>query len=131
VAKPFRLWKRGRYFYYRIRGQKTWKTTGQTSENAAVEFILTEIRSHGIKLDVRPDTTVREYLNPYYTENCPHVMRLRNEGKSITASHMRSCRALIKNKINSDPIANKKSSSTYEKRTPYSQPHGTGTQDRV
>jgi len=108
MPKPFRLWKRGRYFYFKLRGQKTWKTTGQTTENTAVDFILTQIRSHAIKLDVRPDTTVREYLKPYYTDSCPHVIRLRSEGKNITAAYMRACQSLIKNKIDPDPISNKK-----------------------
>jgi hypothetical protein len=84
---------------------KRWKTTGKRTENEAVEFILDQVRSLGIPLDVGSETTLRELLEPYYTEHCPHVLRLRDERKSITHTHIKACRALIEKKILTDPIA--------------------------
>jgi len=108
MAKPYRLWKRGEVYYYRLRGSKHWKTTEQRTENDAIEFILNQVRVAGIPLDVRTDTTVREYLKPFYTDYCPHVLRLRAENKSITETHIASCRSLIDHKILTDPVADRK-----------------------
>ena len=67
-------------YYYRLAGEKTHLSTGKDRQWKAAEFVENEILP---KLKQSP-LTLREYAEPFFQwEQCPHVQRLLNEGKSI------------------------------------------------
>ncbi len=112
MAKPYRTWKRGKYFYFRLRGWTTWKSTGCKSQQAALDYILEQIEKNKSLPERKPrpadDLTLRQYSEPFYLwDRCPHVLRLRDENKQITKEHVLRQRSLIVNHILEDPIAEK------------------------
>lgn len=42
-GKPYRFWKRGKYFYYRLPGTGKWKSTGKTTESEAHRYLIEEV----------------------------------------------------------------------------------------
>lgn len=72
VKKKKTLW------YYRLQGESVHHTTGKATKREADEYVKNLVLT-------RPKQTqlLREYLEPFFTDLCPHVTRLRSEGKSI------------------------------------------------
>ncbi|MBN1835770.1 MAG: site-specific integrase [Spirochaetales bacterium] len=104
----YRLWNRSGIFYYRLRGWSTWRTTGCDSKQDALDFIaekLHELPPEPRRAAPGRKVSLKRYLEPFYTDECPHVQRLRTEGKSIGSYHIHACRQLIQNKINPDSIS--------------------------
>jgi len=102
VVTPFRkkyiLFKRakksGHVWYYRVAGQKTGHCTGESLKRDAIEYVETEILPQ-IKKPGRAN--LGEYLKPYFVwGTCPHVRRLRTEGKSISPTYVKDQRRRIK-----------------------------------
>ncbi len=48
--------------------------------------------------------TVREYLEPYFTDQCPHVARLRDENKPISDSYVHDMRTRMEKYIFPDQL---------------------------
>ena len=104
--KKFILLKRpkkgGYVWYYRLAGEKTAHSTGKTRKGEANDYVENEI------LPLAKGSsrfTLGEYLRPYFVwDTCPHVRRLRTEGKSISPSYAKDQRRRIEKYILTDPI---------------------------
>ena len=114
MRKPYYLMKRGKVRYVCwnatsglvVRDQTTYRTTGQTTKRAAEAWCWEQIRT-GRR--VARSATLRQYLRPFFLwDECPHVRRLRDEGKSVTRRYCREQRRLIDNHILTHPIADLK-----------------------
>ncbi|MEE9308075.1 MAG: phage integrase SAM-like domain-containing protein, partial [Spirochaetia bacterium] len=82
------------------------KTTGSSTKSAAITFILDRIEKlKNTKARKKSDLTLREYAESFWIwETCPHVDRLRSEGKSITRNHVEIQRLVMQKHLFSDPI---------------------------
>ena len=102
--KAYRLWKRGKYFAYRLPGMKTWKTTEETTKTDAEIFVVDLLR----KGKSRTTMTLKQYAEPYFKyEECPHIRRLLDEGKSYTRRTAQQNRGWLEKQVLKDEIANK------------------------
>ena len=89
-AKPYSLWKRGNYYYYRLAKDYNWKSTGRTTEVEAHRFIIEEVLNKP-KEESKPDITFRQYAEPFFKwDTCPQVRRLLDKGENITRRHVRN-----------------------------------------
>ncbi|UCF98456.1 MAG: hypothetical protein JSV89_02720, partial [Spirochaetaceae bacterium] len=104
--KPYRLWQRKRdgYFMYRLPSMNGWKSTGVTTRTAAVKFVMEKIRSG--PGPAAGETTFKEYAEPFFLwDSCPHIKKLRDEGKSITRRTAAMNRSWLESYVFTDPIA--------------------------
>ncbi len=103
--KPYRLKKRGKYYYYKLPNEEVFHSTGETSKTLAeqyVSLILQDEKSSFSK-------TLREYAEPFYIwETCPHIRKLRDEKKSIGKRHVSMQRQKLEKYVFTDSISNKK-----------------------
>lgn len=87
MARSYLTKDRGGVWYYRLRGEKTYHTTGisvrynrdgnptQRSRDEAVQFAAEEWERRG-GLETRR-VTLQEFLEPYYDfDRCPHIQRV-------------------------------------------------------
>jgi len=84
---PFHLWKRGKYWYFRKQGEKTFHSSGipiTVTEKRARDQIY---RLMGEWLDIRE--TVGEFAGDFFTERC---MWLKRKGSKISSSVARQRR---------------------------------------
>jgi integrase len=101
------LWKRGKTFYFKIPGRR-WATTGQSVRADAEAHAIAAIHKTPPpprRRTLRANLSLGDYLRPFYGPECPHIRRLRDEGKSIGEAYTYGCRQLIKKKILPDPVA--------------------------
>lgn len=97
---PFQLWKRGNFFYYRLQGEKTFHSTGISNKRKATDYVY-QLLDKGNKAEL----LFGEYIAPFYIEGkCPHIQRLREEGKSIGTTWITKCRTWLEQYIISDKI---------------------------
>ena len=92
--------KKGYVWYYRLPGDKTGHSTGKTLKREAIEFVEREIER-------RKENRVNlgQYLQPYFVwGKCPHIRRLRIEGKSISPQYANAQRRRIEMYLLDDPI---------------------------
>ena len=95
-----RAMKKGYVWYFRLAGEKTAHSTGKSKKGEAIEYVETRIlpRAEGL-------ITLGEYLAPYFVwGNCPHVRRLRIEGKSISPQYANAQRRRIEMYLLGDPV---------------------------
>ncbi len=65
--QPYRLWKRGKVYYYRLSWESGWKTTECTSIMAAREYVERQVLASG-----GPDCYyLKDYASIYFGEHCP------------------------------------------------------------
>jgi integrase len=102
---PFTLVRRTvkekKIYYYRLATDLTriMRSTGQTNKQAAREVVEAMLkRRQGA------DVPLGEYLTPFWTADCPHLQRLRDEGKEPTARHVRQQRQWLDKYIIPDPV---------------------------
>ena len=94
--------KSGYVWYYRLAGEKTAHSTGRTLKYEAVEYVENEVLAY---LEGRSKVTLSEYIKPYFVwDECPHIRRLRTEGKSISPRYAKDQRRRIEMYILGDPI---------------------------
>lgn len=86
--------------------QEQRKSTGCSTKNAAISFVLDRIEELKIKSPrKKSELTLKEYAEPFWIwETCPHVDRLRSEGKSITRNHAEIQRLVMKKHLFPDSI---------------------------
>lgn len=65
--KPYRLEKRGKYWYYKTPSDGHFRTTGKTSRADAAEFVENYRATRGLQAF----TFFEEYAGAYFGENCP------------------------------------------------------------
>jgi integrase len=108
MKRPFLLFKRGEYWYYRLAEGKTFHTTGQKSRSKAEAYVI-ELLRNAEKQGRQRHLSFRLYATPFFIwGRCPHVRRLREEGKSVTRRHARIQRQQLEKHILSDPFASKR-----------------------
>ena len=94
--------KKGYVWYYRLAGEKTGHTTGESVKWKAIEYIESVIFP---EIERPGRITLGEYLEPYFVwDKCPHVRRLRTEGKSISQQYAHAQRRRIEMYLLGDPI---------------------------
>ena len=80
--------------------EKTGHSTGKSLKSEVIEFVEWQIQQQ----TERP-ITLGEYLQPYFVwGKCPHVRRLRIEGKSISQQYAHAQRRRIEMYLIGDPI---------------------------
>ena len=104
LRKAYRLWKKGKYWYWCSPEQPRWKNTGETNRDRAEALVLKELRRPMLDTE---RMTLRETLEPYFIwETCPHVARYRTENKQIGKGHVSETRRTLEKYVFPDPIAN-------------------------
>jgi integrase len=108
MKRPYLLFKRGNLWYYRLAGEKTFHTTGQRNRNKAETYVVELLRSSEGNRNQR-HLSFRQYAEPFFDwDRCPHIRRLREEGKSITHRNVKIQRQRLQKHILSDSFANKR-----------------------
>jgi hypothetical protein len=110
AGKGFSLLKRklksGSIFYYRLNPKTnegkapSWKSTGCSDRYEAAKWVAKNI----LELKEAQRLTLREFLEPYYTPAGPHLLRYRQEGKSMSQRHVEDQRARMEKHIFPDSI---------------------------
>ena len=108
MKRPYLLKKRGKYWYYRLAGEQTFHSSHDTNRERVENWLqrerIPEIRNRGNLID----KTLRQYLDPFFLEDrCPHVRRLRDEGKSISPSYIADQRRRMEMYVFSDELVSK------------------------
>ena len=85
----FQLWKRGKYFYFRLQGEKTFHSTGQTSKMRAIDKIYVLLRD-GAKNEIK----LVDYAKDFFIwEKCSWIKRQHAKGRPFSkpvADHRRA-----------------------------------------
>ena len=107
MKRPFLLWKRGQVWYYKLPDIKHYLSTGHTTRRAAENYVVDILNKE--RASIPHYYTFQKYAEPFYNwECCPHIRRLREEGKSITRRHAKIQRQRLEKHIVSDPFAKKR-----------------------
>jgi integrase len=117
MRRPYYLIKRGEFWYYRLNRESgliesdecTWHTTGCQNRKDAGHF-LEDLLVDGRYTDTPAKyQTFRQYAGSYFDwDSCPHIRRLREEGKSITRRHAKIQRQRLQKHILPDTFSNKR-----------------------
>jgi integrase len=79
--------KRGKYWYYRLKGMENFKTTSKTSKTEAENFVNNLLQKQGFSHTT--EETFYEYAKVFFEwEQGPHARRLRDEGKPISKRYV-------------------------------------------
>jgi integrase len=87
AKKDYCLKKRGKVYYYRLKGQRNFKTTKETSKARAENFVNRLLQKQGF-LSVSSLTFWKYSLPFFIRETCPHVRRLEGQGKTVTDRYL-------------------------------------------
>jgi hypothetical protein len=117
MRRLYYLIRRNEYWYYRLNRESglvesddvTWHTTGCKNRRDAERF-LEDLLAGGRYTDSPArHHSFRQYSTPFFDwDRCPHIRRLREEGKSITRRHAKIQHQRLVKHILSDPFANKR-----------------------
>ena len=117
MKRPFVLWKRGKYWYYRLANETNFHSTGKTLRSHAEDWIVNKhnlmpklkSRQNGEKGPLPGDVTLREYIEPFFLwDRCPHITRLREEGKTISEGYATKQRRRMETYLCTDRIVDLK-----------------------
>lgn len=108
MTKDFYLEKRGEIIYVRFRDPKTGEILPARSSRlknatAAEKWARAELP----KLS-KPDMLFSEWAAPFFGEKCPHVLRVRMEGRPYSERTRTDNKYLLEHEILTDPIASMK-----------------------
>jgi integrase len=93
--------KKGFTWYYRLAGETTGHSTGETVKWKANEYVEEIL----LRIERPVSSTLGEYLCPFFVwDDCPHVRRLLTEGKSISPQYAHAQRRRIEMYLLRDPI---------------------------
>jgi len=67
-ALPYRMEKRGKYWYYKRPSDRYFTSTGKKSRTAAVEWVERYRMGGSVPSGI---ITLRRFATPYFTQNCP------------------------------------------------------------
>ena len=85
--------KRGYVLYYRLANEKTGHSTGQSVKWKAIEYVGNEVLP---EIERPGRITLGDFLGPFFVwDSCPHIRRLRVEGKSISPRYAKDQRRRI------------------------------------
>lgn len=122
MRAPYYLFKRGKYYTYRLDGEKTFRTlnkiaklksvidrgkielpTSQAKAKKLVEWYIYEYQAPETRAECK---TFKGYAKDFYVAGkCPLIEHRRDEGKSIGSEHILRQRALLENYIFDDEIS--------------------------
>lgn len=117
MRRPYYLIRRGEYWYYRLNRESglvksdgiTWHTTGCKNRRDAENFLKDLLADSRYPDAPAKHLSFRKYTAPFSIWNrCPHIRRLREEGKSITRRHAKIQRQRLEKHVLSDPFAGKR-----------------------
>lgn len=117
MARPSRNWSvidRGSgVWYYKLRGWRSYKSTGiqirynqrkqPTNRHEAEIYASREADKLALIRDSGP--TLAMFLEPYYTEECPHCERMATDGRPLTDRYRKDQRSRIEQLVLTDPIS--------------------------
>ena len=96
-----RLRKQSNIWYFRVPGGK-WESTKCHDRSAAEDFTKQYIK---IVLNISDVLTLREYLVPFFTENCPHkAIAMYEKGRTYGEEYRESQRSILRRLILPDEI---------------------------
>lgn len=104
-GKPYRFWKRGKYFYYRLPGTGKWKSTGKTTEVEAHRYLIEEVLPKPQKKE--RIIKLKDFALPAfdkYVDARKEVARDPLSEKYVTVSRGYLERFLINDEISDKPI---------------------------
>jgi integrase len=106
-AYSLRKWANG-FWYYRLRGEKSYRTTGTREYEEALRLVEEKLRT-AESLEASPARrSLREYSAVFFIwGKCPHCQKLIDEGRQITKRHAYNQRRWLENYILTDTIADK------------------------
>lgn len=106
-----RHWENG-FWYYRIRGMSSYRTTGikgpgrPADRHQAELFVQEKLKSAESSETPAARRTLRDYSADFFIwDRCPRVRELLDEGRSITRRHCYNQRLLLEKHIFKDAIA--------------------------
>ena len=77
MRAKFQLWKRGKYFYYRLPGEKTFHSTGKTSKRQAQDFAYDRIQQ-----GKAAETKLKNYAKDFFIwDRCEWIRRQHAKGR--------------------------------------------------
>ncbi|WP_028973249.1 tyrosine-type recombinase/integrase [Spirochaeta cellobiosiphila] len=98
--QPYALRKRGDYWHYKLKDSH-FKTTGKKNKAQAMTYALNKFNES--QKIANHKQTIKNWINLFYIpETCPHVQRLRAEGKRISERHCNTERSRIERLILTD-----------------------------
>lgn len=105
---PYSLRKNGQVYYYRLEGSRVYKSTGKRNLVDARAFAKDAWEKSQNPKFALEDVTLAKALEPYYTDSCPHTLRVRAEGKTVGAYHMAQGRASLNKYVVTEPLGKMK-----------------------
>lgn len=111
MQKKFYLYKRGKKYYCQIRDPKTGeigsqRSTGQTNKTRAEAWAAAECE----RLEQAAGSSTMlfsEWAGRFWADKCPHVSRLKIEGRPVAKSTIKQNRAFVEKYIMLDQICEK------------------------
>lgn len=105
TCKPYRLKKKGNYWYYKTETMKSFWTTGERTKTKAEQVVIGLIKSNKAG---KTKYSFKEYSEPYFIwDRCPHATRLRAEGKRIGEGYCKAQRRVLERYVFPSGLANK------------------------
>ena len=84
----YHMWKRGKHYYYRLPGEKTFHSTGQTNKVLARTYVAKIIRD-----GQESKVLFREYARDFYKwDKCAWIKRQRAKGRKISETQAKARR---------------------------------------
>ena len=101
----FRLKKRGNVWYYKTEDMENFKSTGLTSKTKAEKEVMNFIKNGIVE---KKKLLFKEYAEPFFIyDKCPHVARLKAEGKRIGEGYCKKQRRALEKYVLSTKFADK------------------------
>ena len=92
MKNKFQLWKRGKFWYYRIAGETSFHSTGLTGKMQAIDSIYRKLEK------AETDVTFESYAENFYVwGKCDWIQRQNVKGKPFSESMAKMRRAHLNN----------------------------------
>ncbi len=91
------------YWQYKLKGWKTYKTTGEKREDLALQVV-----QRALERQAGHTESLKAYASPFFLrESCPRTQHLEGEGKTVGDRHLREQRRILERHILQDELAGK------------------------
>lgn len=107
TEKPFRLWLRDGVFYVKYPG-KGWHSTGEKKRTAAESWAVAHATAPARPQGDMSGKTLRQFLEPYFTPDCPHCADRLRFGGSLTERYRRNMRRALELHVFTDELVSLK-----------------------
>lgn len=117
TKKTFRLWNRGGVFYCRYPQGSGWRSTGietkdgRQNKEKAEQWALEHrdlARPRANTEASMANRSLRDFLEPYFSERCPHCLNRKRMGRPVTEGYRRRMRSTLDLHVLTDRIADMK-----------------------